>query len=203
MATKTAAFHSRSDAFRMRGCVNGQAWLGLIIWLLICLTMAGCAIQSPQKKIIHQNRYLRCEAPTKIRTDMVIFVNQARAKMRRCGLQLQKAVPKIRWNQRLTIAARRHSYDMATNNRLQHDGSDGSDVGIRAIRAGYQWQIVGENVSAGHQTSQEVVQKWLQSKGHCQNIMNLKFVDIGAACYRNPNSTYGTYWTLVLAVPQR
>lgn len=84
---------------------------------------------------------------------------------------------------------------------LSHTGSDGSTVSKRVEKLGYTWHSVGENISAGRETSEQVVLGWLESPGHCANIMNPTFTEIGAACSRNKSTTYGTYWTLVLASP--
>ena len=92
-----------------------------------------------------------------------------------------------------------HSMDMAKHDMLSHTGSDGSGVGERVEKIGYKWQSVGENISAGRETSVQVVLGWLESPAHCANMMNPDFTEIGAACFRNKSSKYRTYWTLVLA----
>src|SRR4051794_29085557 len=47
----------------------------------------------------------------------------------------------LRW------AAQGHSLDQASHSTMTHTGSDGSDVRVRAERAGYQgWNSLGENV---------------------------------------------------------
>lgn len=39
-----------------------------------------------------------------------------------------------------------------------------------------------------------VVAAWLDSPGHCLNIMNATFSELGAGSAENPASTYGIYW---------
>ena len=44
-----------------------------------------------------------------------------------------------------------------------------------------------------------VVAAWMASPGHCANLMNNRFRDIGLACVSGTASnTYRTYWTLSL-----
>lgn len=56
--------------------------------------------------------------------------------------------PPLAMNPLLTVAARRHSADMAANAFQEHTGSDGSNPGTRARDAGYDYSGVGENIFA-------------------------------------------------------
>ena len=105
----------------------------------------------------------------------------------------------LTWNSQLESAAARHSTDMAVVNFFDHTGSDGSTVTERAPAAGYVWQSIGENIAASAGSVSTVVDAWMKSdKGHCENIMNVAHVDIGASCKYSASSTYGDYWTLVM-----
>jgi uncharacterized protein YkwD len=46
---------------------------------------------------------------------------------------------------------------------------------------GYRYRIVGENLAAGPETPQEAVRGWMASAGHCQNIMDDRFTELGVA----------------------
>jgi uncharacterized protein YkwD len=61
---------------------------------------------------------------------------------------------------------------------------------------------VGENIAAGYSGVVAVVQGWMDSPGHCRNIMNATFSQIGMACSRVTTSTYGSYFTLDLGTPR-
>lgn len=91
---------------------------------------------------------------------------------------------------------------MATNNFVGHKGSNGLEADGRLELAGYSYRSVGENIAAGLSSVAEAVQLWLQSPGHCANIMDPDFLQVGAACAQNQNSLYGTYWTLLFAAPK-
>jgi uncharacterized protein YkwD len=92
-----------------------------------------------------------------------------------------------------------HSDDMVALNFFSHTGSSGGTVGSRATAAGYIWSTVGENIAAGQPDMASVVAAWMASPGHCANIMNNRFRDIGLVCVSgNANNTYRTYWTMTL-----
>jgi len=133
---------------------------------------------------------------------MVRLINNARAKARKCGFKRCPVSPPVRWDSKLAKAALNHSIDMANNDMLSHVGSNGSVLNERVEEVGYAWCAIGENVSGGRETCEDVVSAWLTSPRHCRNIMNSSFTEIGAACFRNQSSKYGTYWTLVLASPR-
>src|SRR5690606_23597826 len=56
--------------------------------------------------------------------------------------------PPLAMNPQLTVAARRHTADMAANEFQGHGGSDGSTGGTRAQEAGYFYSSLAENVFA-------------------------------------------------------
>lgn len=130
-------------------------------------------------------------------------VNAARASARMCGDQAFPAAPPLRWNDALANAALAHSRDMATRRYFSHRAMDGSQVAQRAARAGYSWRRVGENIAFGHRTPQEAVAGWLDSPGHCANIMNAGFSEMGAAYGVTPERQTGIiYWTQAFGAPR-
>ena len=171
------------------------------VLILAILFLIGCAPPKQRRMVINQNEFLQCEASSTIQKEMVKLINDIRRSKRRCGYKKYPVCGPVRWNSKLTRAALMHSMDMAKHDMLSHTGSDGFDVGERVEKLGYKWRSVGENISAGRETSEQVVLGWLESPGHCANMMNPSFTEIGAACFRNKSSKYGTYWTLVLASP--
>ena len=129
-------------------------------------------------------------------------VNQARATPRKCGSDRFAAAPALRWNERLAEAAHAHSRDMANKDYFSHQGKDGSHVGERAGRAGYVWLRVGENIAAGQGSVEQAISGWLASPGHCVNIMNPDFTEMGAAYAINTDSKAVSYWTQVFGTPR-
>jgi uncharacterized protein YkwD len=85
----------------------------------------------------------------------------------------------VAWNGALGDAALAHSTDMARLRYFTHQGKDGRAVGDRALQAGYRWQRIAENIAAGQESGDEAVAGWLASPGHCANIMNGRFTEMG------------------------
>ncbi|EQM77953.1 CAP domain-containing protein [Pseudomonas stutzeri] len=129
-------------------------------------------------------------------------VNQARREPRRCGEQSFEAAPPVSWDPKLGDTALAHSRDMAEKDYFSHQGRDGSQVSDRAQRQGYRWQRIGENIAAGQGSAEQAVSGWLASPGHCSNIMNPEFTEMGAAYATNPRSAATIYWTQVFGTPR-
>ena len=129
-------------------------------------------------------------------------VNQARATPRNCGGQAFAAAAPLTWNMRLARSALAHSRDMAARNYFSHTDKSGSHAGVRAQRAGYHWQRIGENIAAGQGSAKQAVAGWLASPSHCPNIMNPDFTEMGAAYAVNPESDALIYWTQVFGTPR-
>lgn len=122
------------------------------------------------------------------------LVNQARAQARQCGTRAMPAAGPLRLNGTLSAAALGHARDMARNAYFDHTARDGSQPAQRATRAGYRWQSVGENIAAGQSTPQAAVAGWLKSPGHCVNLMQPTFQDMGIAFAVNKATGPGIYW---------
>ena len=140
-----------------------------------------------------------CNLPA-FRAQAMARVNSYRATGASCGAQgIFPAVPALAWNDALTQASLVHSEDMVALNFFSHTGSSGSSAGQRATAAGYVWSTWGENIAAGQASVDSVMAGWLASDGHCANLMNARFRDIGLACVSGTaNNSYRTYWTMTL-----
>lgn len=127
-------------------------------------------------------------------------INSHRAAGASCGTSGNFGpAPALAWNDALTQASLVHSDDMVARNFFSHTGSDGSSAGQRATVAGYGWSTWGENIAAGQVGVDSVVAAWMASPGHCANLMNPRFRDVGLACVRGTASNdYRTYWTQTL-----
>ncbi|HEY9002986.1 MAG TPA: CAP domain-containing protein [Mucilaginibacter sp.] len=120
---------------------------------------------------------------------MLQMVNNVRATGCTCGTTVMPAVAPLTWNDVLAAAALQHSQDMNTTGNFSHNSSDGTSFSDRITAAGYtNWRALGENIAYGYTTEQAVFNGWLQSEGHCKNMMSASFKEMGAA-------KAGTYWT--------
>jgi len=134
-------------------------------------------------------------------------VNKARSVTRKCGNRIYVATEPLRWNESLYRAAYEHSYDMAKCAHFSHRGSGmesdwtgkhqsrGSSRFVERIENnGYTRHLsVAENIAYGMNDPDEVMQQWLASEGHCDNIMNPSFTEFGMARVKDASGRY--YWT--------
>jgi uncharacterized protein YkwD len=129
-------------------------------------------------------------------------LNIARSRPRQCGAQSFNAATPLTWDAILASAAETQSRSMANNNYFDHKDRDGRTPGDRAELAGYDFQQIGENIAAGQDSVRKVVDGWLASPGHCANLMNPQFRDLGAAYAVDPKSDAGIYWTVMFGAKQ-
>jgi uncharacterized protein YkwD len=102
----------------------------------------------------------------------------------------------------LTTAARKHSEDMALARFVGHIGSNGSTVGKRANADGYYFILIGENISDGDASAEDIVDAWMASMRHRENILNCRYEDTGVWVTPARNGK-GLYWVQVFGVPYR
>lgn len=124
--------------------------------------------------------------------ELIQLVNQFRSAGCQCGDTRFGPAPPVTWNNQLEAASLNHSKVMFRKNKLSHIEPNGSTAGERIKQAGYQWKSYGENIAQGFTSEKEVIQGWMKSPGHCRNIMNRNFTEMGVA-------RAGNYWTLEIA----
>jgi len=135
-------------------------------------------------------------------------VNKMRAVPRQCGTKTYRAAKPLVWNEALYKASYEHSKDMALCNYFSHKGSGlqsdwtaekqklgrCSTLINRIENNGYgRYGGLAENIAYGAKSVEKVMQQWINSDGHCKNIMNPKFTDFGMAKVVSENGT--VYWT--------
>ena len=112
-----------------------------------------------------------------------------------------RGLPTLTVDTRLTAAADRHTLDMATNDYVSHEGSDGSGPEERIRDAGYSCGSWGENIGAGYVSPEEAVAGWMASSLHRDSILSTRFTHIGVGYAYSGAATFGHYWTQVFASP--
>jgi uncharacterized protein YkwD len=113
----------------------------------------------------------------------------------------KRGLPALGFDDKLTLAARAHSQDMADKGFFSHTGSNGSNPGDRISATGYDWSTYGENIAAGYTTPESVVRGWMESPGHRANILNRDVRELGVGHVAKSGSEFTHYWTNVLAAP--
>jgi uncharacterized protein YkwD len=143
----------------------------------------------------------RSQAPV-LAMQALQLVNEVRARGARCGERSFGPAPPVRLSDALSGVALGHASDMAMHNYFEHEDLTGHSPADRVRAAGYREKLVGENIAYGPMSTEEVVKGWLDSPGHCENIMDPRFAEMGIAFAAGQASKRGLYWVQVLADPK-
>jgi uncharacterized protein YkwD len=131
------------------------------------------------------------------------LVNDVRARGARCGSEMFGPAPPVTMSTTLGGVAFGHASDMAENNYFEHEDLRGNTPSDRVRATGYKETLVGENIAYGPKSVDEVVQGWLDSPGHCENIMDPRFAEMGLGYATSHDSKHALYWVQVLAAPRK
>ena len=131
---------------------------------------------------------------SKFEVRVLELVNKERARGGRCGTESFRPSHPLSPQKQLAQAAKVHGQAMATQHFFSHHGLAGETPRDRITETGYQGQAWGENIAAGQKTPNEVVREWMDSPGHCRNILNSLFTELGVSFVFDPKSPYKTYW---------
>ena len=149
-------------------------------------------------------RYLApssAQAPVQA-TRVLQLVNEVRARGARCGDRSFGPAPPVKLSATLGDVAFGHADDMARHNYFEHEDLTGRSPADRVRAVGYQEKLVGENIAYGPKSAEEVVQGWLDSPGHCENIMDPRFAEMGIAYAAGQASKRGLFWVQLLVAPK-
>jgi uncharacterized protein YkwD len=160
------------------------------------LILAGALMQPAHADLPATSR------PAAIEQRVLELVNQARSRERSCGRERLPAAEPLSLAQPLRSAAAAHARDMARHGYFEHRARDGSQPKDRVRRAGYRPRLTGENIAFGPESAEEVVAGWLDSPGHCANLMDQRFFEMGVAVVQGRRRGH-FYWVQVLGAPAR
>jgi uncharacterized protein YkwD len=102
-------------------------------------------------------------------------------------------------DRRLIAAANRHAAEMARNGYFAHRSLDGRGTAERVSDAGYRWSRYGENIARGQDSPDEVVDGWMNSPEHRENILDCRFEQMGIGLAFAGDTPY---WVQDFATPQ-
>ncbi|GAB4021241.1 CAP domain-containing protein [Spirosoma koreense] len=142
--------------------------------------------------------------PTGMLQEVFTYLNQARSKPCRCGNRVYPAAAPLKYNEKLTAAAQKHADWMASALKLSHTepARDSRDAAKRITQEGYVWSVVAENIAAGQPTARDVMDAWLNSPGHCQNLMNGAIKEVGIGYRYTSDGKYHAYWVTDFGSPR-
>jgi len=85
-------------------------------------------------------------------------------------------------NSILDTSAKLKVEDMFKNQYFEHISPLGIGIGELAQQVNYEYIVIGENLAMGNfENSQKLVEAWMASPGHRENILNNKYQEIGIA----------------------
>ncbi len=126
--------------------------------------------------------------------DILQEINRYRSEGAPCSLG---GLRPLQWDSNLETAALEHSVDMAVNNFFSHDGSNGSHFTTRIYQTGFQGRPRGENIAAAYNSPKSVVSGWINSPGHCRNIMDSTITHMGYGWAQKRGTQWNIYHTMV------
>lgn len=170
----------------------GAYHVGLETWIVLYPARA------PTQMLAHES----APAATALAPRALRLVNQIRERGTRCGNRWFAPVRPVTLSATLSGVASGHALDMAEHNYFEHVDLAGQSPADRVRSVGYQEKLVGENIAYGPETVDEVVRGWLDSPGHCENIMDPRFAQMGIAVAPGRSARRGLYWVQVLAEPR-
>lgn len=112
--------------------------------------------------------------------------------------RINAGLPALNIDSQLTSAAQAKANDMFADDYWAHIAPDGATPWSFINASGYDYQVAGENLAKGFNTSAGVVSGWMASQVHKENILNSSYKDVGYAVVNGV--LLGSETTLVVAM---
>lgn len=116
--------------------------------------------------------------------EVVRLVNVERSK---------RGLSELSFNTQLSNVATLKSQDMINKNYFSHTSPTYGSPFDMMKQFNISYKTAGENIAKGQKTPEEVVNAWMNSQGHRENILSTNFTDIGVGVAESSNGTL--YWT--------
>jgi uncharacterized protein YkwD len=120
-----------------------------------------------------------------------------------CLVNLERGwhhLPRLHASRRLDRSAQRWTNAMVARRAFTH----GADFSARITAVGFDWSAAAENIATGYPTPLAVVNGWIHSLGHCQNILSPMYLDVGTGISRHPVRGFASgaaTWTQDFGLP--
>lgn len=119
---------------------------------------------------------------------LLALANAERAKLK---------LPPLKLHSQLTDAAHWMAQDMADHDYFDHTDRKGRSIDPRLPDFGYQnYETLSENIAAGYPTPDKVVEDWMRSPGHRENLLDPNVREAGVGYAINTDSKFKHYWVL-------
>lgn len=131
--------------------------------------------------------------PSAYEQEVVKLVNEERAK---------KDLDPLEMDKHLSDLARKKSQDMAENNYFSHTSPTYGSPFDMMKQFDFSFRLAGENIAAGQRSPEQVVEGWMNSEGHRENILKEDFTHIGVGYVEGDGPKHRTYWTQLFMTPR-
>jgi uncharacterized protein YkwD len=112
------------------------------------------------------NTDITAAAPSEMRDAVLCLINEQRS---------AAGLPKLIASDKLDRSAQGWTDSMVDSDEFTH----GSAFMDRISATGFDWTTVGENIATGYETPASVVRAWMHSPGHCANILDPSYREVG------------------------
>ncbi|MBQ3337951.1 MAG: hypothetical protein IJG80_11190 [Selenomonadaceae bacterium] len=155
-------------------------FLSVAIIFLVAINFSGA---SAAQKVVFVNenaRWMEKAERENFQLEVLRLVNKERAKV---------GAPPLRFAKDLAASAYVRAVELPT--KFSHTRPNGTKCFTAMPQRGH---ILGENLAGGQTSPKQVVQAWMDSKTHRDNILNPKYTDLGVVYYYRADSKYKHYW---------
>jgi len=104
--------------------------------------------------------------------ELLVMTNQKRQ---------ENGLPPLTMNSSLAQAAQRKADDMFSKNYWSHVAPDGTTPWYFIRSSGYEYVYAGENLARGYTNSSDVINAWMASPSHKENMLSPNYKEIGFA----------------------
>lgn len=97
----------------------------------------------------------------------------------------QRWIEELSFSDTLNKIAQDHAEYMVINDHFSHVTRDGVGPDIRAERAWYDYQFIGENIAFGQTSVSQVMREWMDSFDHRVNILDEDYTEFWFGFYQD------------------
>jgi uncharacterized protein YkwD len=145
----------------------------------VAVLVPASASAARSKGCANANRRATASNAAAMRTAVLCLVNRQRT---------SRHLPPLHSSARLNHSAQGWTRHMVAVGVFSH----GANFAGRISAAGYPWSAAGENIATGYPTPRVVVAGWMASTGHCRNILDPTFRDLGIGVVARPVRGYAS-----------
>jgi uncharacterized protein YkwD len=117
-----------------------------------------------------------------LRAAVVCLINRQRT---------SRGLPQLIADSKLDRSAQDWTNELVSHHEFTH----GADFAARITAVGFRWSQAGENIATGFITPASVVAGWMRSTGHCANILDPAFREVGTGVSAGATIVSRGTWT--------